>query len=279
MPSTRSVPAQDASGRAPHVLAIGDHACLPHYTLDLRTTPPDVFEDLGSVDWSGMTWATAGRPYQVDRWAAGKREWEAEHARPLPVAEGWRQFNASFHQLFLTAPDEATSRARAEALSALARFDGAGAREAITELVQLTVWNRVHRVEDAVWDPRGKRALFGGLDLVRPRILFLGAADGYEAMQLAAMYPGAEVVLVDYDDFCRTDRFGKFPEAYPFLGVDPSSGHQRLWYREEMDISFEVADIRDLRYGREFDSGKLCTRMTVALRVLRVSLGRRGIEA
>ena len=34
----------------------------------------------------------------------------------------------------------------------------------------------------------------------------------YEAMQLAAMYPGGHTLLVDYDDFCRTDRFGKFPE-------------------------------------------------------------------
>jgi SAM-dependent methyltransferase len=84
-------------------------------------------------------------------------------------------------------------------------------------------------------------------------VLFLGAADGYEGMQLAAMYPGAEIVLVDYDDFCRTDRFGKFPEAYPFLGVDPQTGHPRVWYRDEMHVEFVVSDIRDLPYGREFD--------------------------
>ena len=46
---------------------------------------------------------------------------------------------------------------------------------------------------------------------------------------------------------------GLFPEAYPFLGVDPASGHKRVWYREEMPIHYEVADIRDLTYGREFD--------------------------
>jgi hypothetical protein len=72
-------------------------------------------------------------------------------------------------------------------------------------------------------------------------------------MQLSAMYPGGHVVLVDYDEFCKTDRFGTFPEPYPFLGVDPATGHPRVWYRTEMDIDFEVADIRDLTYGQEFD--------------------------
>ena len=93
----------------------------------------------------------------------------------------------------------------------------------MAELVQLAVWNKVHRVEDAVWDPRGKRALFEGLELRRPRILFLGSAEGYEAMQLSAMYPGGHVVMVDYDPFCRDVRFGEFPEAYPFLGADPAT--------------------------------------------------------
>lgn len=224
-----------------------------HYKTDLSTAPPDVFVDVGDTDWRRLTWKDVGRPYQVDRWAREKRAWEAEHDAPLPVREGWKKFNAHFHQLFLTDPDEASRRARDEALAALQRFDVRGAREALAELVQMRVWNKVHLVEDAIWDPRGKRALFQGLDLHRPRILFLGAADGYEAMQLMAMYPGGQAVLVDYDDFCRTDRFGKFPEAYPFLGVDPATGHPRVWRKEEMDIVFEVADIRDLRYGQEFD--------------------------
>ena len=98
-----------------------------------------------------------------------------------------------------------------------------------------------------------KRAPFAGLNVKTPRILFLGAADGYEAMQLAAMYPGGEIVLVDYDAFCATDRFGLFPLEYPFLAVDPVTGHQRVGYRDEMPTHFEVADIRDLTYGKEFD--------------------------
>ena len=72
-------------------------------------------------------------------------------------------------------------------------------------------------------------------------------------MQLAAIYPGGEITLVDSDEFCATDRFGKFPLDYPFLGVDATTGHQRVWYRDEMPISFDIADIRDLKYGAEFD--------------------------
>jgi len=148
---------------------------------------------------------------------------------------------------------EAQNQAKAQFGDALSRLDLHEAKEALQDLAYLAVWNKIMRVEDAVWDPRGKRALFAGLDVKKPRILFLGAADGYEAMQLAAMYPGGEIVLVDYDAFCATDRFGQFPLDYPFLGVDPTTGHQRVWYRDEMPIHFEVADIRDLKYGKEFD--------------------------
>jgi hypothetical protein len=244
-----SAPAQSP----PHAHLPGHVERLGRYTIDLRDAPPDRFVDAGTVDWTALQWRRIGRPYRVERWARDKRAWEAEHGAPLPVREGWQRFNRSFHRFFVADLPEEQRRVRDELAGALARLDVQGARETIAELVQLAVWNRVHRVEDAVWDPRGKRALFGGLDVRRPRILFLGAADGYEAMQLAAMYPGGDVVLVDYDDFCRTDRFGRFPERYPFLGTDPATGHARVWYREEMPISFEVADIRDLRYGREFD--------------------------
>jgi SAM-dependent methyltransferase len=234
-------------------IAIGMHAPLASFVLDTRDAPPDVFEDVSATDWSRLDWTRVGRPYTVERWATAKREWEAEHGGRMPVREGWRHFNHRFHELFVTDVPVAQREARAALMSALASIDVAGARETVRSLVRLAVWNRVHRVEDAIWDPRGKRALFADLGVKRPRVLFLGAADGYEAMQLWAMYPGGHVLLVDYDEFCKTDRFGKFPEQYPFLGVDPTTGHKRLWYREEMAIDFEVADIRDLRYGREFD--------------------------
>lgn len=221
--------------------------------MDLRDQPPDLFVDAGDTDWARLRWADVGRPYQVDRWAEEKRTWERETGRAFPIHDGWVRFNRNFHALFATDVPAAQAQARRELGAALARFDLAGAHEAFEDLLHLALWNKIHRVEDAVWDPRGKRALFAGLDVRRPRILFLGAADGYEAMQLFAMYPGGHVTLVDYDPFCKTDRFGQFPAAYPFLGVDPATGHPRVWYREQMDIDFEVADIRDLRYGREFD--------------------------
>ncbi|HEU4763103.1 MAG TPA: methyltransferase domain-containing protein [Gemmatimonadales bacterium] len=238
---------------APPAHQVGDFARLDRYVVDLRDAAPDLFIDAGKTDWKRLTWRGVKRPYRVERWAEEKRAWEVEHGRALPVHEGWTRFNRHFHELFMTDVTVARAEARRQAVRELLRGDVAGAWETLVELIQLGVWNKVHRVEDAVWDPRGKRALFEGLGLSRPRILFLGAADGYEAMQLAAMYPGGHVTLVDYDDFCRTDRFGKFPERYPFLGADPATGGRRVWYREEMPIDFEVADIRDLSYGAEFD--------------------------
>ena len=232
---------------------IGDFAVTNSFVLDLRDQPPDMFEDHSPTDWRKLTWAEAGKPYRVEKWSHEKREYEKATGEPLPVLEGWKKFNRNFHQYFATDVPEAQARTRAELGQAIAKFDVHGAQEALEEMFHLLFWNRIHRVEDAVWDPRGKRALFSGLDVKNPRILFLGAADGYEAMQLAAMYPGGNTVLVDYDAFCKTDRFGRFPATYPFLGVDAASGHKRVWYREQMDIDFEVEDIRALKYGREFD--------------------------
>lgn len=225
----------------------------PRYATDTRTTPPDMFVDLSETAWDELTWERVKRPYTVEKWARAKRDWERENGDDLPVQEGWKLFNASFHHFFAGEPRAEGKRARRELRRALLSGDIAGAGEAWDEMVAMFLWNRVHRVEDAVWDPRGKRALFEGLDLKKPRILFLGAADGYEAMQLCAMYPGAEAVLVDYDDFCRTERFGKFPERYPFLGADPATGGQRVWYRQEMNIEFVVEDLKNLDYGAEFD--------------------------
>lgn len=238
---------------APPARALGEVRRLATHLEDTRDTPPDVFVDAGTVDWAALDWRRIGRPYRVERWARGRFDWEARHGESLPVKEGWSLFNRSFQRLFDTDLPEAMAQARGALGRAVAALDLHEAREAVQELVQLAVWNRVHRVEDAVWDPRGKRALFAGLDVRAPRILFLGAADGYEGMQLAAMYPGAHVVLVDYDAWCVEGRFGAFPAAYPFLGADPATGGVRVWHRDEMHLDYEVSDIRDLRFGREFD--------------------------
>ncbi|HVO42677.1 MAG TPA: hypothetical protein VMT34_08645, partial [Aggregatilineales bacterium] len=197
----------------------------PNYRLDLRPSHrPDVFYEANPVsDWRELTWAAIGKPYRVERWSKEKKQWEREHGQDLPVKTSWEMFNRSFQHLFDTDALAARAEALREMGGALRGFKLHEAWEALEEAVQWTVWNKVHRVEDAIWDPRGKRALFEGLDVHEPEILFLGAADGYEAMQLMAMYPGGHAVLVDYDDYCRTNRFGEFPEAYPFLGSDPST--------------------------------------------------------
>jgi hypothetical protein len=233
--------------------AIGTFERTGQFVIDTLDAAPDHFEDVSATDWSRLSWRHVKRPYRTERWSRARKEHEATHGAPLPIHDGWQLFNAAFHDFFTTDVPAAQQEARGALTQSLARLDAHHATEALADLVRLHAWNTVMRVEDAVWDPRGKRALFAGLDVKKPRILFLGAADGYEAMQLAAMYPGGEIVLVDYDAFCATHRFGTFPLEYPFLGVDAVTGHQRVWYRDEMPIHFEVADIRALTYGAEFD--------------------------
>jgi hypothetical protein len=233
--------------------AIGAFERTGQFVIDTRDEAPDQFTDASATDWSTLSWKDVRRPYTVEKWSRTKRDYEREQGESLPIIEGWRRFNRAFHQFFLTDVQSAAREARANLASALGGLDADEARHALEDLMRLAIWNKIMRVEDAVWDPRGKRALFQGLDLKKPRILFLGAADGYEAMLLAAMYPGGEIVLVDYDEFCATDRFGQFPLEYPFLGLDPTTGHQRVWYRDEMPIEFVVSDIRALTYGPEFD--------------------------
>lgn len=243
------------SGRPFSDRQIGQTALTPTYRVDLRPTQgPDLFFDANPVpDWSTLSWEQLGRPYRVERWSSEKRRWEREHDQELPAKTSWEMFNRSFQRWF----DTDSLAARAETVRSLGprlrRLDLRAALASLENIAQLTMWNYVHRTEDAIWDPRGKRALFEGLDLVKPKLLFLGAAEGYEAMQFLASYPGGHAVLVDYDDYCRSDRFGRFPQGYPFLGVDPATGAPRVWYRDEMNIDYEVADIRDLRYGQEFD--------------------------
>lgn len=234
-------------------LPIGSTRVLDTHRIDLRTTPPDKFVDLTPTDWSRLRWADVGRPYQVTNYSRHRTDWEAEHGEEMAVQTQWEYFNKFFHELFITSVPERRAQLRKEFFEKFKGFDLGHIAETMMDFIQLAVWNRVHRQEDAVWDPRGKRALFEGLDVEKPNILFLGAADGYEAMQLLAMYPGGHAVLVDYDDFCRTDRYGKFPERYPFLGYDPSTGQHRTYFREDMDIDFDVEDIRSLKYGKEFD--------------------------
>jgi hypothetical protein len=236
---------------------IGSTYKLSNMRIDLRAPSPKetqrFIQDDIVKDWSLLTWKDVGRPFRVENYASGKRLWEEQNGDRMPVPVSWQKFNRSFHEWFVKDVPSEQKRVRNELLKAFASFHWGEVPSLLAELQQLALWNLTHRVQDAIWDPRGKRALFQGLDVERPRILFLGAADGYEAMQLYAMYPGGEAVLVDYDEFCMTDRFGKFPEYYPFLGTNPSTGGHKVWYKDEMNLSFLVEDIRNLPFGQEFD--------------------------
>lgn len=232
---------------------IGRSEVRDTYRADLRRSTKDVFAAAPALAFDQLTWADVGRPVQIENWSTDRTDWEREHGEPLPVPRAWELFNKSFQSLFDTDPVQARAAALRRAGVRLSRADIRGGYEAAAEVARWAVWNQAHRVGDSIWDPRAKRSLFEGLDLERPRILFLGAADGYEAMLLSAMYPGGEAVLVDYDEWCVTGRFEAFPERYPFLGVDPATGHDRVWYRDQMAISYLVSDIRDLDFGPEFD--------------------------
>lgn len=233
---------------------IGLTKLMPTHRVDLRPDGDDVFFDANPVnDWGKLQWNEIGSPYRVERWSKERKRWEKENDQTMPVKTSWEMFNRSFQGLF----DESALEGRKKALGdmgvALSRFKLMEMMEHGLEALQWMYWNKVHRIEDAVWDPRGKRALFGGLEVKKPNILFLGAADGYEAMQIMAMYPGGHAVLVDYDEYCKDHRFGAFPESYPFLGYNPATGGHKVWYRDQMDIDYEVEDIRNLKYGKEFD--------------------------
>lgn len=229
----------------------------PSYRVDLRNAANqnlDRFISPGAVrDWSLLSWKQVGRPYRVENMAEERVKWEDEHGRNMPVHKSWEMFNRSFHEWFVKDVPSEKTEARQNMFKQLSRFKLHEIRTAFKSVVMLNLWNYAHRVKDGIWDPRGKRALFEGLEVSKPRILFLGAAEGYEAMQLYSMFPGGEVVMVDYDDYCRTDRFTQFPETYPFLGHNPMTGQSRVWYKDQMKITYIVDDIRNLPFGKEFD--------------------------
>lgn len=229
----------------------------PQYRVDLRAPKPedlDRFIKKDQVrDWSLLSWNEIGKPFEVKKISQERVDWEKHHDKSMSIRTSWQYFNRAFHELFVkNVPSEMAAK-RKEMLALLGKFEWTDLKNALGETTKLALWNYVHRIQDGIWDPRGKRALFEGLDIKQPRILFLGAAEGYEAMQLAAMYPGGEIVLVDYDEFCKTDRFGDFPETYPFLGSNPLTGGPGIWYKDQMNIEYVIDDIRNLTFGREFD--------------------------
>lgn len=236
---------------------LGTTEKTPNHRVDLRAPSPDELDRFIKTDqvrdWSLVKWKNVGKPFEVRKMSRDRTRWEESHDDTMSVKTSWEFFNRTFHEWFVKDMPVEMSEKRREMFAYLGKFDMKKARAALGESARLALWNYVHRVQDGIWDPRGKRALFEGLDVEKPRILFLGAAEGYEAMQLAAIYPGSEVTLVDYDEFCKTDRFGHFPESYPFLGTNPQTGGTGIWYKDQMNIEYVIDDIRNLSYGKEFD--------------------------
>jgi SAM-dependent methyltransferase len=244
-----TLPPHASTGHAP----LETTFLTPQYRAELRTGAPDVFVDETQTDWGALRWSEIGKPYIVPENSKRRKTWEAEHGTTMPVLVQWQHFNRSFHELFVSDLPRRQTDTSQRLVEALGRLNFAALPEAIQEFLEVRVWNKVHRLEDAVWDPRGKRSLFEGLEVDKPRILFLGAADGYEAMQLLAQYPGGHAVLVDYDAFCRDERFGKFPIEYPFLGKNPKTGTWDVHHVDTMSFDFVVSDIRDLDFDDRFD--------------------------
>ncbi|MCP3029347.1 bifunctional 2-polyprenyl-6-hydroxyphenol methylase/3-demethylubiquinol 3-O-methyltransferase UbiG [Halobacillus sp. A5] len=236
---------------------IGHTEKLPSFRLDLRNYSAkeyNKFVSLNTVkDWSQLSWKDVGKPYEVKSESREKRDWERQHNRTMDAHTSWTFFNKAFHEWFIKDVPKESHNAKQNFLHSLRSFKPQEVKQALGSVIQMQLWNYVHRIQDGIWDPRGKRALFEGLDVKKPKILFLGAAEGYEAMQLGAMYPGAEIVMVDYDEYCKTTRFSEFPEGYPFLGSNPQTGQSKVYYKEDFTIEYVVDDIRNLKYGKEFD--------------------------
>ncbi|WP_059105679.1 class I SAM-dependent methyltransferase [Shouchella shacheensis] len=229
----------------------------PSYREDTRVLSEkeyNKFVTLNTVnDWSQLSWKDVGRPYEVTSFAKEKKEWEQAHSQPLPAHTSWTMFNRSFHSWFVKDVPAEMSASKKALLKSFSSFKLSEVKAAIGEVTRIHLWNYVHRIQDGIWDPRGKRALFEGLNVTKPRILYLGAAEGYEAMQLSAMYPGGEIVHVDYDPFCKETRFAEFPESYPFLGENEQTSGKKIYYKDDFSSEYLVEDIRTLTFGREFD--------------------------
>lgn len=223
------------------------------YRTDLRTTQPDVFKTANSIKWRTLKWEQIGKPITLKNVANTKKKWEQKNAVEMPEIVQWRHYNRIMHELFNSDLSEISKVTRRKFLSKLKRFKFKEADSKLQKLIHLKLWYNIHHKDDAIWDPRGKRALFENLEVEKPRILVLGAADGYDGMILASLYPDSEIIMVDFDDFCLTDRFGKFPEKYPFIARHPKTGYWNVFNKSDFNIHFEINDILNLKYGKEFD--------------------------
>lgn len=224
----------------------------PTHRKDLRTYPPDVFVKLPETKWSNLDWKQVGLPYSIRTYSTHRSAWEERHGRKMPDLLQWKTYNKNLHELYHTSLVNRKMEVRKKLLSNLKHFKVEQADASLQSAIRLRIWDYLHRKEDAMWDPRGKRAFLDGLDIKHPRILHLGAGDGYDAMILISLY-GGEAQLVDFDDFCMTDRFGKFPTDYPFIARDPKTNYWNVFNKDDFNIEYKVEDIHKLTFSKEFD--------------------------
>ncbi|UOQ44469.1 methyltransferase domain-containing protein [Halobacillus salinarum] len=236
---------------------IGETRLFPQFRMDLRKFSEKEYNRFVTVntvrDWSQLSWKQVGRPYEVRAQSNERRSWEQEQNREMDPHTAWTFFNKAFHEWFVKDVPSELDHSKKQFIKSLGSLKPAEIKHALGDVVRIQLWNYVHRIQDGIWDPRGKRALFEGLSLHKPKILFLGAAEGYEAMQLAAIYPRAHIVMVDYDEYCKTTRFAEFPGYYPFLGENPATGQPKVVYKDELNVDYIVDDIRNLDFGKDFD--------------------------
>ncbi|WP_345238997.1 class I SAM-dependent methyltransferase [Pontibacillus salipaludis] len=236
---------------------IGKTALLPSHRVDLRNFTEreyNKFVKMNRVkDWSSLSWKDVGKPLEVKKYSSDRKQYEESYGEEMKPFTSWQYFNKAFHEWFVKDVPNEMKEQKNQFFKSLKSFNPQQIKSALGDVAKIQLWNYAHRIQDGVWDPRGKRALFEGLDVTNPRLLFLGAAEGYEAMQLGAMYPGAHITMVDYDEYCRSTRFEEFPESYPFLGENPSTGQQKVYYKGDFIIDYIVNDIRNLPFGKEFD--------------------------
>src|SRR5258705_5029124 len=148
-----------ADARHPFTEAdIGQTRLMPTSRVDLRSTrSANRFYDANPIhDWSALSWKRIGRPYRVERWSAEKQRWEREHEQALPVKTSWQMFNRSFQHLFDTDALAARRAAAGRLVRSALGIDLLAAWEAAEDMLLTTVWNKIHPVDDIIWDPRGK---------------------------------------------------------------------------------------------------------------------------
>jgi len=222
------------------------------YRKDLRTYPPDIMVVLPNTKWSTLKEDQLGVKHVVKNQSQGRVKWEEQFKREMPELLQWQHYNRNIHELIHTNIPSRKMEVRKRLISNLKKFNIEQADESILRAIRLKVWNHLHKKEDAIWDPRGKRHFFEGLDIKNPKILVLGAGDGYDAMVLLSIY-GGSAHMVDYDIFCKTDRFGKFPHDYPFIARKPQTDNWNIYTKDNFEITYEVDDFVNLKYGKEFD--------------------------